>query len=333
MELKLGTTIKKLRSERGITQEELANKMGVSFQAVSKWETNTTTPDIAIIPQLALFFGVSIDSLFSMNKDDYMERISNMIRDEHTVSHDNFVWAERYLKGVICDEPQNNESRTLLVELYEHRVNRDTLNVGRLCEEGLLIDPCDMALHGNLIRVRNKRNETDRLINFYEALSNKYPKNDTVREKLIGIYINAGKYEIAKEYISSFFDNAMYELFLGDIEMQTGNNSTAMSMWETTVEKNGNDHRIIFEAAERFNKYGFSEKAISLYERSYEKAPSPKELDSVYARAFLFTKLGRKSEAISMWNLIIKSLSEDYGIRSGESVDWARREISKLSAV
>jgi transcriptional regulator with XRE-family HTH domain len=79
MELKLGATIKKLRTERGITQEELANKIGVSFQAVSKWETNTTTPDIAIIPQLALFFGVSIDSLFAINKDDYMERISNMI--------------------------------------------------------------------------------------------------------------------------------------------------------------------------------------------------------------------------------------------------------------
>ncbi len=77
MELKLGATIKKLRTERGITQEELANKIGVSFQAVSKWETNTTTPDIAIIPQLALFFGVSIDSLFAINKDDYMERISN----------------------------------------------------------------------------------------------------------------------------------------------------------------------------------------------------------------------------------------------------------------
>lgn len=77
MELKLGATIKKLRTERGITQEELANKIGVSFQAVSKWETNTTTPDISIIPQLALFFRVSIDSLFAINKDDYMERISN----------------------------------------------------------------------------------------------------------------------------------------------------------------------------------------------------------------------------------------------------------------
>ena len=70
MELKIGTVIKKLRTERGVTQEELANKIGVSFQAVSKWETNATTPDIAILPRLALYFGVSIDALFSMNQDD-----------------------------------------------------------------------------------------------------------------------------------------------------------------------------------------------------------------------------------------------------------------------
>ncbi len=332
MELKLGATIKKLRTERGFTQEELANKIGVSFQAVSKWETNTTTPDIAIIPQLALFFGVSIDSLFSMNKDDYMERISNMIRDEHTISHENFIWAERYLKGVICDESQNNEARILLVELYEHRVNRDTLNSGKLCEEGLMIDPNDMALHGNLIRVRQKRGEEDRLINFYDSLANKFPNNDIVKEKLIGIYINNGKYETAREYITSSPNKVMYDLFLGDIEMLIGNSSAALTIWESAVEKNGDDYRIIFEAAERFNKYGYFEKAISLYERSYEKAPAPKELDSVYARAFLFTKLERNSEATAMWNLIIKSLSNDYGIRSGESIEWARREICNLSS-
>ena len=124
MKLKIGTVIKKLRTERGVTQEELANKIGVSFQAVSKWETNATTPDIAILPRLALYFGVSIDALFSMNQDDYLEKISNMIRDEYSISTDNFVWAERYLNGVLSEEQQNNSARTLLVELYNHRINR-----------------------------------------------------------------------------------------------------------------------------------------------------------------------------------------------------------------
>ena len=103
MELKIGATIKKLRTERGITQEELANRMGVSFQAVSKWETNATTPDIAILPQLALFFGVSIDTLFSMNRDDYIERISKMIRDEYSIAPENFLWAERYGLKILID--------------------------------------------------------------------------------------------------------------------------------------------------------------------------------------------------------------------------------------
>ena len=331
MELKLGATIKKLRTERGITQEELANKIGVSFQAVSKWETNTTTPDIAIIPRLALFFGVSIDSLFAINNDDYMERISNMIRDEHTVSHDNFVWAERYLKGVICDEPHNNDARTLLVELYEHRENRDTLNAGRLCEEGLLLDPSNIALHGKLINIRRKRSETDRLIKFYESLLQKFSKNDTIKEKLIEIYITAGRYDDAKKIIASSAPKAILDLFLGDIEMALGNSDNALTIWERVVQEHNDDYSILFEAAERFNKYGYSEKAISLYEQSYERAPSPKKLDSVYARAFLFTSLGRKDEAISMWNLIIKSLSDDYGISDGECIDWAKREIANLS--
>lgn|GEM_PF-2243696 len=53
-----------LRKERNITQEKLANALDVSVQAVSKWETGSSLPDILQIPRIALFFEVSIDSLF-----------------------------------------------------------------------------------------------------------------------------------------------------------------------------------------------------------------------------------------------------------------------------
>ena len=152
-----GLTIKNLREKKGLTQTELADMLSVSSKAVSKWETNATTPDIAILPRLALYFGVSMDALFSMNQDDYLEKISNMIRDEYSISTENFIWAERYLKGVLGEEQQNNSARTLLVELYNHRVNRDLINGTRLCEDGLLIDPSDKALLGNLILIREKR--------------------------------------------------------------------------------------------------------------------------------------------------------------------------------
>ena len=194
-----------------------------------------------------------------------------------------------------------------------------------------MLEPSNIALHKKHIRIRRKRSETDRLINFYESLSGKFPKNDTVKEKLIEIYIIACRYDNAKTLIASSAPKAIFDLFLGDIEMLTGNSAAAFTMWESAAKKYNDNHSILFEVAERFNKHGVAEKAISLYEQSYAKAPKPKELDSVYARAFLFTNLGRKDEAISMWNLIIKSLSDDYSINDGECVDWAKREIETLS--
>lgn len=60
----LGKNIAALRRERGMTQEALANALGVTNQAVSKWELDTCCPDIQLLPKLADLFGTSIDALF-----------------------------------------------------------------------------------------------------------------------------------------------------------------------------------------------------------------------------------------------------------------------------
>lgn len=331
MELKIGATIKKLRIERGITQEELANRMCVSFQAVSKWETNATTPDIAILPQLALFFGVSIDTLFSMNRDDYIERISKMIRDEYSIAPENFLWAERYLKGMLSEENQNNNARILLVELYEHRENRDLLACGRLCEEGLLIEPSNIALIGKLTRIREKRDESDRLIEFFEALYSKNKQNDILVETLIDIYIKHGRCDDAASLMLSSKKRPIFELYQGDIELALGRKDKAIALWRSAANENHRDCELLFKIAERFDNIHDIDVALQLYQQSYEAAPVPKELDALYAQAFLYTKIKKNAEAIDVWKMIIKSLAEDYGVEDGECVDWAKREIQKLS--
>lgn len=63
--LSIGANIKRLRKSQKITQAQLARGLGVSDQTVSKWETETTLPDIACLPAIAAFFGVSIDELFN----------------------------------------------------------------------------------------------------------------------------------------------------------------------------------------------------------------------------------------------------------------------------
>ncbi len=64
-EMKIGDNIRLLRLESGFSQEELGVRLGVSRQAVSKWEGGMTAPDISLLPQLAEALGVSIDALFS----------------------------------------------------------------------------------------------------------------------------------------------------------------------------------------------------------------------------------------------------------------------------
>lgn len=74
MTICFGDNLNKLRKAKGLTQEEFAKAMGVSFQAVSKWERGETYPDIELLPDIANYFNTSIDSLLMQNSKDNMIR-------------------------------------------------------------------------------------------------------------------------------------------------------------------------------------------------------------------------------------------------------------------
>lgn len=61
--MSIGKQVKTLRLNRKATQEELANSLGVSGQAVSKWEKGLSLPSIALLPTLASYFGITVDEL------------------------------------------------------------------------------------------------------------------------------------------------------------------------------------------------------------------------------------------------------------------------------
>ena len=73
--MKIGENIRALRKARGFTQEQLADMLGISFQAVSKWENNANTPDISLLPMIAKALGTSIDQLFSENNPGSWEGV------------------------------------------------------------------------------------------------------------------------------------------------------------------------------------------------------------------------------------------------------------------
>lgn len=64
----LGTYISQLRRQKGMTQLELAGKLGVTDKAVSKWERDLSCPDVSTLPQLAQILGVTTDQLLQLKK-------------------------------------------------------------------------------------------------------------------------------------------------------------------------------------------------------------------------------------------------------------------------
>ncbi|MCL2773039.1 MAG: helix-turn-helix transcriptional regulator [Oscillospiraceae bacterium] len=106
MSLTIGQTIKKLRKERNFTQEELAEQLNITAQAVSKWENETGMPDISQIVPIASVFGISADVLFGtygVNDDDEVQKI---IENAYRLTGDTVESKKR-----VYDELQNGLRR------------------------------------------------------------------------------------------------------------------------------------------------------------------------------------------------------------------------------
>lgn len=78
MTVKIGTVIKSLRRNQKITQDELATALGVTPQAISRWESENGYPDIELLPLIANFFSVSIDELLGYRKSEREEELTRI---------------------------------------------------------------------------------------------------------------------------------------------------------------------------------------------------------------------------------------------------------------
>ena len=126
MALNIGENIKTLRTEKGVTQEHLAEYCSVTYQSVSKWENGVTTPDLHLIPTIAEFFGVSINRLFraKINPDDVKILLNPEISSDQ-------LWRFYVRNGVYEAQCYNKETAAV-------GLRNTSLVIGAFCEGELV---------------------------------------------------------------------------------------------------------------------------------------------------------------------------------------------------
>ena len=108
MKLNIGETIKRLRKERDITQEEFAEVFGVSCQSVSRWENNSCYPDIELIPTIAAFFDISTDKLMGVDEVAEKKAVDQYLNDfQSAISVGNIDECIRIARAGVAEFPNN----------------------------------------------------------------------------------------------------------------------------------------------------------------------------------------------------------------------------------
>ncbi len=144
--MNIGTTIKKYRLKRGITQERLAEYLNLSVSAISQWECGKTMPDITILPILAGIFDVTTDELLGVDLSKKQEEIGHIL-DEYNRLSSLGLDKEKfdYIKAAYCKYPTASRIVDNYISMLVYDPNCDDSN-GLLAHEDELTALCENIL-------------------------------------------------------------------------------------------------------------------------------------------------------------------------------------------
>lgn len=157
-ELNIAATIAKKRKEKKITQEELANYMGVSKASVSKWETGQSYPDVTFLPQLATYFNISIDTLMGyspqMTKEDIAKLYFKLSKDfTQKPFEDVIAECDNIIKKYYACFPLLTQMVTLLIN--HHMLSPDKKRQAEILEQSVSL--CEhITAESDDIRILNQ---------------------------------------------------------------------------------------------------------------------------------------------------------------------------------
>lgn len=341
MNMEIGAKIRQLRRQRGMTQEQLGARLGLSAQAVSKWESNTTTPDIQLLPDLSVIFGVSIDELFSLTDESRMERIGNRLEDVRFLPDREFQSTEQYLKEKIHSGRIKATATLRLAQLYNKRSREYRDLAMPLAQQALLLNPDEKEAHqavfdaaGAVMPDWNVANHW-KTIGFYKDFIRQHPENRRNYLWLMDLLLQDGRTAEAKQALEAMDQvehTWHYDLYDGLIAKAECDLPRAMDCWNRMVTACPNNWLPWASRADCMVRLGHYDEAIACYEKAQVLQPHPKLIDLPDAIAQIAEICGDCQTAISMHEKCVEICRTDWNITEGELLDFHKREIARLQA-
>jgi len=142
MNIQIARNLKQFRQERNLTQEDLAAFLGVTFQAVSKWERGEGYPDISTLPSIASFFGTSVDALLGTDTPNNEQAVVGILaQSDEMFSGGKASEAAQLLRGAVKQFPGSFKlwAKLALVLLYQRPETQEAMmavfqEVAEICE-------------------------------------------------------------------------------------------------------------------------------------------------------------------------------------------------------
>ena len=342
--MELGKKIRQLRFKAGLTQEQLADKLGIGPQAVSKWENAAAMPDITTLPLLAEVFGVSIDELFDLTSEQRLNRIENSLDIEEELPQDLFREYEDFLKAQLTDAQNGQRATSLIAYLYWHRMNSNAQKAARYAKEAIRTAPgekdCQWVLNraeGHAVWDWNMGNHT-KAIEFWRGI---VEENPDVRLPYLYLMDNlladhrADEAETFLARVSRLPDARpiMAQVYRAHIALARFDEKTADGIMEDLVKAHPEDSVCLFEAAQYYAQKCNYQKAIDLYEQSFEKTDRrPRFQDELMGIADIYEIMGEYRKAAETYGRIIDLLENEWGLTEDTSLQHAKDEKARLLA-
>ncbi len=338
--MELGNQIKALRQSRGVTQETLAQALGVSAQAVSKWETGGALPDIALLPQLSAYFGVSIDELFALSDETRLERIQNMLWEQRALEPAMVDRERGFLLDLCRREPEKARGWSLLAELELHLAEEHQGRAAEYAKAALERDPEVKDAHDTLVMAMNGKvadwNVANHhaLIDWYKGFLEKNPTCRAGYLWLMDQLIDDFRFDEAEEALGKMEalegDDFRTQLYRGVLEWYRGNREKAWAIWEKMEMGKDKEWLKAFSMGDFLARAGEYEAAQAHYRKAVELQPPPRYVDILDSIAQICELRKDWDGAIAAHREAIDILAKDWGTTSGEQVDGHRREIARL---